>query len=466
MSVITYNTVQLPYSNTTSFEQKSVYDPSGTDRILTRFDIQTTCLVSSTYAAQLAPALVAATQSAADFMAWLRPLLLASKKSLSVKINGVELIPQPQSGLSGVTDAKNGPQPQYCQIFALSDTLFLVNYRIVAHYWENYNSIQNSSPIVNSNQSSGNVLYNRWRETITIDDRQFTKRVRRGRFQIRSDNVGKFIPDQLRNQMAVLGIPTGFLREKSEYTVTEDGLGLEYSHEDKEVHKLPPLPAYKADGSMRLQTSKNSTAMVTCQVRLQGSNYKLNNNNWDNQKLLAEKAIAIVTAKLANINFSYIQQATLETSLYDNEVSFSCSVFAAKSKFIMPTYSPNSATVNLNGTGGLDFFYSAIKDDNYTRTPFSDPFSVNATAINTTNGIITIPYSVPVDPPPYYYLRGTAALLLEAASFYDPSLKGVVVKEQTGGPTYSNITFSPQTGGTPAQLTSSSQILPMPGQTG
>lgn len=128
MSVLSYNGVYLPYSFTTGFRQEAVYDDmSGTDWILTRFDIQIQCVVNADYATQLAPELVGIqTRSAADVMNIIRSRLLKPRKRLSFKFNGVELIPQPQEGIGspGDVDARNGPQPQSCILIELTNTAF------------------------------------------------------------------------------------------------------------------------------------------------------------------------------------------------------------------------------------------------------------------------------------------------------------------------------------------------------
>lgn len=467
MSVIVYNGVQLPYGHTTRFEQNAVYDPSDTDRILTKFDIGVNCLISSAYASQLNPALGALTQNPANFMAWLRTRLLAQRQALSVTVNGVQLIPQPQLGKTGTVDAKNGPQPQKCDIIALNDTLFLVDYRITAHYWENYSASPTSTPIVNSNATSSNVLYNRWRESITIDDRNFTKRLRQGRFQIRSDNANGFVPDQLRTQMAVIGVPAGFLRTRNEYTVTEDGLGMDYIQEDVEYFKRPPQGAFRAEGNYRVQTAVNNTALTTCSVRLFGDASLVggvadvsDGRAW-NQLSLANKAVAIVMAKLAFLEFSRIQSATLDINMYDNEVAFTCTTFTSLNQRILRAVGTGTGP----GTGGLAFFYDILSHPSSCRTPSSDTnYAVN---IFDEAGNVIERVAPSQDPPPVYLARGTAGLLLEAAAYYDPSLANATVRTQ-GDSSVSpvKLVVTPQqTSQLPSQWQTGSP-LPMPGQTG
>lgn len=438
MSVIIYNNVQLPYSNTTQFLQQSVYEESDTDRILTKFDITTQCLINSSYAAQLSPVLAGLTQNPADFMAWVRQKLLAQRQTLSVVVNGVELIPQPQVGQIGTVDAKNGPQPQYCQIIALNDTLFLVNYRIVANYWENSGTTSPTLPlpVTNTNLPGNNVLYNRWKESITVDERNFTHRIRNGRFMIRSDNSSGFIPDQLRTQMAIVGIPANCLRIKNQYTVTEDGLGMDYVQEDQEVFKLPPAPAFTAEGSLTISTSKNTTALITCRVRLKGD---ATPPIQDNQLTLAYRAISIVQQKLLFFpQWGLIQNAQLSMNMYDNEVEFQQTIWSQKSIQRLVTGAQGISPQPVQTMGGLDFFYNIS-----TLTPFSDS---------------------PQAPTPAYKVRGTAGLLLQAAAYYDPSLQNTIVANNANAVANNDLfTQTPsQLGTNPSQLDAGQ----MPGQTG
>lgn len=411
-------------------------------------------------------------------MAWLRTRLFAPRKALSIRVNGVELVPQPQQGQSGTVDAMNGPKPNGCQIVALNDTLFLVTFGITAHYWEKYTTAP-TSPVTGNNAIAGTVLYNRWRESLIVDDRNFTKRTRQGRFQIRSDNVGGFIPDQLRTQMAIVGIPTGFLRIRNEYTVTEDGLGMEYLQEDQEVFKLPPQPAFSAEGTLRINTAMNNMAQITASVRLKGDGSSLGGapptgiSNQQaasigktlNQQALANRAVAIVMTKVGLYPYIAIQNAQLDINLYDNEVFFSCTV---KGNQVFPTggrpvlRTTNSSLPTGTGTtGGLAFFFATLSNRLYFATPYSD-FGVN----------LVVPgkptTSIPMSPPPAYLARGTAGLLLEAAAYYDPNLTNANVRTQgDSSVTPVRLVLTPQqTSQLPSQWQQGTGPLPMPGQTG
>lgn len=248
MSVVAYNGITLPYANTVSFSQDAVRDDSSTDRILTKFDIQVQCLLSADYMALLAPDLMVGgdnvTQNPADIMTVIRSRLLQDRRRLSFTFNGVELIPQPQDGVTRYIDAMNGPQPQTCSILSLTNSLFLLNYHIIAHYWES-NEVDPDGPAFGTdlvtNAPGNNVICNRWSETLEFDNCNFCTRNRDGKFKIRSDNVQGKVPRDIMSQMAVVGVPPNFLRKNSSYTISPDGLSLAYRVSDVQQYKMPPF---------------------------------------------------------------------------------------------------------------------------------------------------------------------------------------------------------------------------------
>lgn len=343
-------------------------------------------------------------------MNWIRNKLLAKRKNLSYVVNGKELIPK-ISANTGKVDSSNGPDPKYCMILELSSESFLISYRIIASYYENmrlqYVAAADSNLALN--QQGSPVLYNRWEETVHIDQLQLTKRTRTGKFVIRSDNENALTADQLRNQFAVLGVPAGFVRESQVYKVTADGLSIEYNITDQEVHRMPPSPASKADGEYTETAGKggiNRTGEV--RVRLTGSKA-----DWGNiQPQMLNAAIGICVRKL-NIRGLAIGPAAggqpffgggppeprqkgiivytkLTSSIYTNEVSMSIgALFTNFDK-------------RVQGVAGIR--------DQITTSPGS-----NAT-----------------EPAYKSYPYGTFSYLLRAAAYYDPSLRGQKLNQQTG----------------------------------
>lgn len=373
----------LPYARIQEFRQEAVYDEgSHTDWVKTKFDIRCECALNANYLEIIVPNLVYTSDpNAAQIMKTIRTMLLKPRKTLSVKFNNLELIPQ-NLDLVGTVDASNGPQPQTCQIIQMNNVTFLCIYHIVAHYWEK-NVVRGAGNEV-VNQPGATVLFNRWSETVDIDNRNFTKRTRSGRFVIRTDNKEGFIADQVRNQMAVVGVPKGFLRDSSTYTVDPGGLGIDYRVTDKEAYKMPPKPAFEASGKFtEIGTTNGAIRHGEVDVRLRGDRFT-------NQAELIETAVAVCSSKLdLNGKISILESITLSVDMYENDVE-------CRMRAMFRPGTRDNAKDRISGVAALDL-------NEATFTPFSDG----------------------VDYQPQYFTRGSASLLLQAAAYYDPSFAAV-----------------------------------------
>ena len=380
MSLVTYNNVCLPYPYHTNFQQQSLY-VDNTDWYCTKFDLSLTCLIFSGYVAATDPTIAAGT-SVADIISIIRPKLLTPRKTLSVKLNGSELIPARATGSPADVDAQNGPQPQSLTLSAITDTSILCTYRIVAHYWEKHNN--NDAPPVNAEGSP--ILSNRWEENVEIDAHNYTTRRRTGTCILRSDNAHARVVDQMRTSMAVVGVPPGFLRQGANYTVSRDGLRLSYSVTDKEVYQKPPSPAFSADGTYEESVSKfNTLRYGVCNVTLRGSK---TTSQTDLINTAIDVAFLKINARRAQLAAQFggasslVDQASVRQDLYKNEVS--CNVRAR--------------------------LFPKVQDARFVVNAFVGMTSV-------------VPLSVPQYTPAYLDY-GTAGLVLHAAAYYDPSVQG------------------------------------------
>lgn len=384
MSLVAYNDVTLPYASTTQFRQEAWNGENGVDRIGTKFDIVVQGVINANFANLLIPEGTPTGNDAspANLMRTVRNRLLAKRKRLSFKFNGVEMIPN--NGLVGTVDAYNGPDPQSCDIIELNNTTFLFVYHIIAHYIECTTSALGTGT---SASSLNPVIYNRWTETVDIDNRDFSTRTRTGTVMIRSDNVNGQIVDQLRAPMAVVGIPAGFLRQSSQYTTSPDGLKLQYRIVDREQYIMPPEPAFEADGEYIESISRKGAFRTgEARVRLRGS------KNSDKTKLI-ETALAVCVSKVViDINdptklakgFSIPDSSSIRCSLYDNEVE-------ARIRVLMKPRTDVTGKARYKALWGYDFQGMAK--------------------------------TIPVNPPiPPNTVRGSASLLLQAAAYYDPCL--------------------------------------------
>lgn len=398
MAVVTYNQITLPYAFTSEFIEEPVRDQeSDTDWHLTRYTVGVQTVIHADYLNQLASGFFDSggqplSTNPVDIMRRIRFFLKQHRKQLQVSINGVDMIPAAQGNNTGTVDAMNGPKVQACQFFQLTNTSFLLNFRVVAHYWENLGEFPEPG---DPNKLGNNVLYNRWSESVEIDGCNYSKYTRDGVYRIRSDNALGKSADQVREDMAVLGVLNGCLRESSTFSVSPDGLECRYRVMDREVFKKPPDPAFEADGDY-IESTNRGMGVRYGEVRVM-----LRGSKTTSQARLINVAIAVATsilfkrgqvlASTPKGNFSLIELARLRRSLYRNEVEFHIRA--------MITVAAKTA---VNGI-------AAFKNMN-TSTPLSD-------------GVI---YTPP------YTSRGTlgkpeGGLLLHAAAYWDPNLVGTII---------------------------------------
>ncbi len=392
MATVTYNGVHLPYPFFTQFDQESAFDESNTDRWGTRFMIGVQAVINFNYINAIAPAVAARVsfQDAGTIMNYIRELLLQPRRLLQIACNDKQILPAVQTGLpaNAYVDALNGPTPKYCRVDQLTNTSFNVVWGCEAHYCVSGfdKNLPNEATGIIENDTGNNVLYNRWEESVAIDKCQFSRRTRNGLYCIRSDNVGGKIADEMRVQMAVLGVPPGFLRENSNYTVQPDGLRVRYSVVDQEQFKMPPDGAYEASGVYRETTTMGGAKRFgSVQLTLKGS-------KTTDQEMLVALAVSIASRKLRQNGVAgrsqLMTRCAVEVDMYKNVVT--CNAEA----MMKPRMNGDVKARKADAAG---LFMNGMVD-----TPMSPPGGMT---------------------PPTYNARGTANLLLQAAAYWDPSIK-------------------------------------------
>lgn len=378
----------------TDFNQEAVYDDmGGTDRIYTKFSISVQCLINLAYVKAIAPDLAGDPRGPTDIMNVIRSRLLTQRKSLTFIMNGVNLIPE--ATINSTVDAKNGPRPISCSFFMITNSTFIVTYSIEAHYWES-----NGPEIVPVKNRSGNgVLSNKWTETVDIDNCDVSTRTRDGKMIIRSDNPDGKIADEYRKQMVVTGVPEGFTRESSSYTVSPDGLSLKYKIVDKEQFRLPPFPAFVARGNY-IEATTQYGAMRVGRVKL----FLKGSVKTDPENLL-RTAVYIACQKLRNRKASqeFLQEKT--------------------------------PTVLMGAVASIGMYENTVDIDLSVRLLVRDEKDAQAR----TQGVWAMDFKSMVDMPlsdvkdsPEYQIKGTAGAVLQAAAYYDPSLIGTHLDGETG----------------------------------
>lgn len=432
MGVLTYNGVTLPYPLTTRFDQAAVMDDSKTDFMATKYDILQQCVINLDYLDTIAPELVNPenNNNAAAVMNAIRKKLLTPRRALSYNVNGVEMIPSITGGVSlnttsativGTVDALNGPQPQSCNVTLLTNVTFLVTYHIIAHYWEN---VQSVDPHLNILYATGNnVLSNRWEESISYDNCMVATKHRAGKIVIRSDNVDGKIVDEVRESMAVVAVPAGFIRVSAEYKVDTSGLIMTYSITDKQVYKMPPPPAYEASGKYTETLVKNGAVKYgDFHIRLKGCN----NAQFCTQDQLITVALAMATQKLAIRGFAEIPQPPppsaaeiIVTDFYNwwNGTQVDINSLNNNGKI------PERFSILHRAVLSVDLFENVIDLAITCRFSKDKSRSQGIAGFQNAGGTMTwTPYSS-IKAAPFYTSRGTDSILLQAARYYDPSLR-------------------------------------------
>lgn len=472
MAIMNYNGVVIPYCESVRFGHKADYDESDTDVVGMDIDIEIKGYIHLEYLGHIldlnrmngkrldGPASLYQNRNVAGIIQIIRSRLLQPRRELHFWVNGIDMIPQthrrrsdattgytrfiarppfveyvtvPPTGTPvanpelarpgdfdtaypnlGFVDSKNGPKPQSCDIVKLTDTMFMVSFRIKANYYES----RKDSNILNT--LGHEVISNRWNETVVLDELQYTTRTRNGKFIIRSDNYEKFISDADRaggraaipqgylRQLAALAVPAGFVRIGSNYRLSPDGLGMEYTVTDKEIYKLPPQGALKASGEY-------SEKVGVCGVVRHGSaSVTLEAGKAIRQSVLLFKAIALVITKLGLRGYapggseSYLEGMNYSIDMFENKVSVS-----ARAR-IPP----------IDATG--EFRYTnTIEEKFYTFTPLVDRiFGIDG---RLPAGTSVAPPITPTWPSSAYNIMGSSNLLMRAAAYWDPALRRVAI---------------------------------------
>ena len=408
--MFSYNGINFPYTLSTKFSQDVIYDENpgggrggaadGTDWYCTRFDIAIQAIFSIDYIEQIFPAFAAATQdNAAAIINAIRQRLLTPRCAMSYVFGGVNVIPQ-NDYQTGLVDAQNGPQPKTCQISELYTGTWLVQYHIVAHYWEsNVSTVDVNGNIVTVNRAGNPVLSNRWTETVTMDALGMSTRERDGRYIIRSDNVNGYIADNLRSSMAVVSIPVGFLRTTSRYTQSPDGLAIHYRFVDEEQFKQPPEGAFKAKGRYHETATRLGARKIgRVDLTLWGSKGDPSNLNRLSvpQHVLISRALTIAAGYLS------------ERAKQNQATGYTGFIILDSVEVDFDWFEENRVTVSIQAQS------TAVS-------------GVSANPIGQMQGITTDIPGAPANSNyvPPYTTRESAGLLLQAAKYYDPTLRNL-----------------------------------------
>lgn len=244
MGYLTYNSIPMQVESFQRFDQRSVYSDDGADYLYTEFTIVVRAFFDPTTATGFSVDL--GTSNAATIVNVLRSVLLAPRKILLVAapsggnsssipfLRSPLLRPSPPfaANTSYAVDAKNGPQPLFCNIQQIiGERSMIVDFGIVT--WINECPGTSSSPI-------SPVLSHRWSMSHLVDEMQHTKRIIAGQAIFRTDllydSLGNIIirADDFRDFL-FHNIPPNYRRIGVHVEASTDGTQLKYVVEDQEV---------------------------------------------------------------------------------------------------------------------------------------------------------------------------------------------------------------------------------------
>ena len=373
MSILTYNSVTAGPDGwlTLQFTNEAVMDPSGTDMECMKLAVSGHCYLTSPWAPMSAVNNIGKNPAEALPTLRLTTKFMEQRRSLSFKINGVELVPS-----TSTVDARNGPHPLRFNVLEITERAFLVDLAIESHWAEG-----------TALSEGGVILSHRWREESLVDRHFLTKKSRKGRIAVSSatfnSSSNKNGLDNLRDTLTNCSIPKGFIRMNSRYTVEESGLVMGYEHQDEEQFRMCPDGSTEADGEMAVTTQRQGSPgrMQTCWVMLRGPK-KVESE----PAKLIKTAIAICYSKLRLNGGFFPIKAEFKEKLWRNEV------FVALTGFCKTPLKLLDLQDSLKGFGKVV------------------PLQIGERSPN--------PGS-----------RGTAELILHAAAYHDPTLAQALNQE-------------------------------------
>ncbi len=281
MSFLAYNGIAFSYIRTSQYEEEAIFDQSGTDYLYNHVTIRIdavmafflTDVTKLSSAVTVPPGDTAADLDVQDTFTRIRSALETPRQYLQYGLYDPTLVgPHPTPtyivfskgidatvGTQGLdttgvmTDVKNGPIPKVMAIDRVDgENAFHVHFQIET--W-----ILKCPP---GAAQQPQVLSHRWTEQISFDKTFAVSYRRQGRLIVPSTaSTGNSTSsaDSFRNTTYV-PLRTGFRRENGQYILSEDGLGLAYSFEDKMLFRTLPSPA--VDGKFTYTESTGTGASL------------------------------------------------------------------------------------------------------------------------------------------------------------------------------------------------------------
>lgn len=293
-TAVTYNEVQILGCLTERFEQEPVYDDSHTDKLYDRFTIRVSGLIlgltnQSSFSVRTSNAdNTSATVSHKNIRYALESPRKAFKMILGADLNGnggtviLQATGMPIGGsLATNIDLDNGPKPKVLSLERIvGDKSFRIVFEIVI--------CKQECDAAGTAYNTSGVLNNRWACVDDIDKNWNTTRTWQGRLRCAS---GQINPHSFRD-LVVPPLGSGMRRDRMTFAASPDGLLLDYTIVDKEVHYSAPPPAHSWELIHSEECGEGLISTASCSVKLEG-------DRMVDKKQLVSLAINILVSKLS-----------------------------------------------------------------------------------------------------------------------------------------------------------------------
>ena len=298
-SYFSYNGVELAYLQTQSIQSDTERDPTDTDQLWRKDVVRVRGVVANIegFYSQYG-------SNPAQIYNSLIHLLTTDRAPLIYRYDGQDIVV-----CNSPPDANKGPKAGPAVVTQLLEGGWLVDFTVTT--W--------NAACGNGGENGAQYASHRYTQTETYDHNWSTVFRVRGKVIVRNDL--RVNPDALRS-VVIPPILDNFERSELSFTLSPDGLQLDYSFEDRQKHKMPPAPATKADGTFVVMSDPKGVILTgMCSLHLEGPPDV-------NRKDLIAVACKIAMAKFKGANLLVNQKtkrppifsASFGEKLFDNVV--------------------------------------------------------------------------------------------------------------------------------------------------
>lgn len=243
-----YNSILLQYVRTQEFSIEPWMDPTNSDQMGLKYTIRVVGFLSLSQ--------ITFTNATGGLLAQIKERLEAVRKPLIYSINPDQMLTVP-TGL----DDNLGPIPLPCRVTEPTSGTFRVETGVVVYVTSCDSKCTSPGPLAA-------VISLRWTQSETFDQNWNSQVKTKGRLIVRSSLLKS--PNDFRG-LCTPGLLPDYQRLGAQYTLSPNGLELEFEFTDQEVKRLPPFPSLKATGVYVVNVEPPGVNRIgTVQLSLEG----------------------------------------------------------------------------------------------------------------------------------------------------------------------------------------------------